>query len=148
MCLTILFVGQLQAVYGFNFAGRPDLTQRWVRHLVQTKYTVTSDGITGNDDYGTMSAWLVFSALGIYPLPCQRLFALGSPSFNRVVVRRGAHAAPLTIVAHNNSDANVYVERVTVNGEQVVSANWTVSADVIWSPAPVFIEFYMTKSFQ
>lgn len=51
----------LHAAYLFNFAGRPDLTRRWVRWILENKYGDGYDGLDGNDDAGTLSAWFVFS---------------------------------------------------------------------------------------
>jgi len=77
----------------FVFGGRPDLTQKWTRWVAQHKchgvgcpcsalhrYNTKPDGIPGNDDYGTLSAWLVFSGVGIYPLAGTPLYLIGSPS--------------------------------------------------------------------
>ena len=59
----------LFSVWLFSFVGRPDLTAKYSRMVMQTQYGVGGDGLPGNDDYGTMSAWFVFAALGFYPLP-------------------------------------------------------------------------------
>jgi hypothetical protein len=94
----------LHAVFGFLYAGRPDLTQkcdtfaradrvasgadervrarRYVRWALANKYTTLTDGVSGNDDYGTMSAWFVWNAMGLYPIACRCARATG-----RVCVR-------------------------------------------------------------
>lgn len=64
----------------FVFGGCPHYTQYWTRWLVDHKYTAEPSGIPGNDDYGTMSAWLVFASLGIYPLSGAPFYIVGSPS--------------------------------------------------------------------
>ena len=64
----------------FVFAGCPHHTQYWTRWLVEHKYSTAPDGIPGNDDYGTMSAWLVFASLGFYPLSGAPFYIVGSPS--------------------------------------------------------------------
>jgi putative alpha-1,2-mannosidase len=64
----------------FVFGGCPHYTQYWTRWLVDHKYNTSPDGIPGNDDYGTMSAWLVFASLGFYPLSGAPFYILGSPS--------------------------------------------------------------------
>jgi predicted alpha-1,2-mannosidase len=53
----------IHAAYLFNAAGRPDLTQKWARWVMEHKYADTYYGLDGNDDGGTLSAWYVFSAL-------------------------------------------------------------------------------------
>ena len=64
----------------FVFGGCAYHTQYWTRWLVDHKYSALPDGIPGNDDYGTMSAWLVFASLGFYPLSGAPLYIIGSPS--------------------------------------------------------------------
>ncbi len=107
----------IHAAYLFNAAGRPDLTQRWVRYLLDTKYSDDYVGLDGNDDGGTLSAWYVFSAMGFYPVAGTTKYELGSPLFARATVDMGGHM--LTIVAENNSAENVYVQRVLLNKEPI-----------------------------
>ncbi|CAF1344393.1 unnamed protein product, partial [Rotaria sordida] len=43
-------------------------------------YTIKPDGLPGNDDYGTMSAWYIFTSMGFYPLSGSSTYLIGSPS--------------------------------------------------------------------
>lgn len=63
-------------------------TQFWTRWLLRTYYTPSPDGIPGNDDFGTMSAWAAFAYAGLYPIPATPggQYALGSPSFASLTV--------------------------------------------------------------
>lgn len=71
--------------YLFNHAGRWDLTQKTVKHILATEYSNTPGGLTGNDDAGQMSAWYVFSAMGFYPVcPGSNEYQLSSPVFSEV----------------------------------------------------------------
>jgi len=108
------------APWMFNFANRPDLTQRYVRWNMDNKYTTDPDGIPGNDDYGTMSAWFLFGALGFYPLAGSTTFMLGSPLFPKVTIIRPS--GNLTVIAHNWSKDKYYIDKVTVNGVQVTTS--------------------------
>jgi predicted alpha-1,2-mannosidase len=103
----------IHAAYLFNAAGRPDLTQKWVRWILETKYGDDYYGLDGNDDGGTLSAWYVFSALGFYPIPGTTKYWLGSPLFDRAEINLGDNV--LTVVAENNSAENVYVKKVSLN---------------------------------
>ncbi len=107
------------APYMFALAGRPDLTQKWVRWVMDTKYSDRPDGLDGNDDAGTLSAWYIFSAMGLMPLAGSDLYVIGSPLFTELTMElsRGT----LRVVARNNSPRNVYVESVTLNGEPLRS---------------------------
>lgn len=111
----------LFSVWLFLFAGRPDLTQRWSRWLLTHRYGGGADGIPGNDDYGTMSAWQSFASLGLYPVPGADVYLLGSPAVAGVTltVPRGSCLVRLTVTAHNWSEEAVYVARAALNGEPV-----------------------------
>ncbi|MDP8255757.1 MAG: GH92 family glycosyl hydrolase [Candidatus Alcyoniella australis] len=101
--------------YLFNELGRPDLTQKWVRWVMDAHYTGGPDGVDGNDDGGTLSAWYVFSAMGIYSLPGTDIYYIASPIFENLVLHRDQ--GDITITAHNASPDNIYVQSVQLNGE-------------------------------
>jgi len=67
--------------YLFTDAGRPDLTGRWSRWALENLYGPGPDGLPGNDDCGTMSAWYLFTALGFYPVPGYDKYYVGAPLF-------------------------------------------------------------------
>lgn len=104
----------IHAAYLFNDAGRPDLTQKWVRWILANKYSTGYAGLDGNDDGATLSAWYVLSALGLYPVAGSDRYQLGSPLFSRAEVR--LRDQPLIIVAENQAPANVYVRSVSLRG--------------------------------
>ena len=101
--------------YLFANAGRPDLTQKWVRWTLANRFSTDINGLDGNDDGGTLSAWYVFSAMGFYPLAGTDKYWLGSPNLNGAEVTL-SNGNTLKITALNQSDKNVYVESVTLNG--------------------------------
>lgn len=109
----------IHSAYMFNFAGRPDLTQKWIRKIMSEKYANSPDGLAGNDDGGTLSAWYVFSALGFYPIPATDLYIIGSPIFKKAVIHM--KAGDLTIFADDTSPENIYVRNVTFNGTDLTS---------------------------
>ena len=103
----------IHTAYLFNAADRPDLTQKWVRWILDTKYSDDYVGLDGNDDGGTLSSWYVLSALGFYPIAGTTKYQIGSPLFVQAEVSIGDKV--LKIVAENNSPKNVYVQKVTLN---------------------------------
>jgi len=108
----------IHAPYLFAMAGRPDKTAEWTRWIMDTLYTTAVDGLDGNDDGGTLSAWYVFSALGFYPVaPGSEWYIIGTPLFECAVAQVGGQ--PLTITAPNVSPENIYVQSVRLNGEQL-----------------------------
>ncbi|MFA6033828.1 MAG: GH92 family glycosyl hydrolase [Myxococcota bacterium] len=66
--------------YMFSAAGRPDLACKYLRWIMRTYYLNRPDGLPGNDDAGTISSWLIFTALGIYPVPGTDTYYLGCPA--------------------------------------------------------------------
>ena len=69
------------------------------------------------DDQGSTSSWYVMSAMGFYPVdPSSPDYILGSPLFNRVTLRMG-NGKDLTIIAHHNSEKNIYIQSATLNGQ-------------------------------
>ena len=104
--------------YLFSNAGRPDLTQKWVRWTLANRFSNDINGIDGNDDGGTISAWYVFSALGFYPVAGTTNYWLGSPNIDSAEVTL-SNGNVLKITANNQSEDNVYVSKVTLNGVEL-----------------------------
>lgn len=74
----------IHAAWLFAVAGRPDLSRTWTRWVAETFYGTGPDGLAGNDDAGTLSAWYAFYAMGLFPLAGTDRYVLGWPSFSRV----------------------------------------------------------------
>eukprot|EP01112_Ceratiomyxa_fruticulosa_P018977 TRINITY_DN6143_c1_g1_i1.p1 TRINITY_DN6143_c1_g1~~TRINITY_DN6143_c1_g1_i1.p1 ORF type:complete len:764 (-),score=125.90 TRINITY_DN6143_c1_g1_i1:103-2394(-) len=112
------------APYQFVYGDRPDLTQKYVRYLIDNKFTTEPSGLPGNSDYGCMDAWLVFSMLGFYPLPGDPsgTYIIGSPLVGNATIHIPPQSATsqtndLQIIAYNQGVENVYVEKVTLDGK-------------------------------
>ena len=104
--------------YLFANAGRPDLTQKWVRWTLDNRFSDDVNGLDGNDDGGTLSSWYVFSAMGFYPLAGTDKYWLGSPNIDSAEVALG-NGKTLSIKAENQGKKNVYVESITLNGTRL-----------------------------
>ncbi len=105
----------IHAAYLFNYIGRPDKTAYRSRWIMKHRYGLKPDGIQGNDDGGTLSAWYVFAALGFYPVsPCTGDYMIGSPIFTKATVRMGENT--LVVTAENSSEENIYVQSAMLNG--------------------------------
>jgi predicted alpha-1,2-mannosidase len=107
----------IHAAYLFNFAGRPDLTQNWVRWVLENKYGSGYDGLDGDDDAGTLSAWYVFSSLGFYPVAGSDIYLIGAPLFEKATIQLGENQ--LEIETKNFSPKNKYVKKVWLNGAEL-----------------------------
>ena len=102
--------------YLYNFAGVPHKTQKIVRQIMDELYTDQPDGLSGNEDCGQMSSWLVFSAMGFYPVtPGSTNYILGSPMFDKITLNL-ENGNQFIINAQNQSKENIYVQDVILNG--------------------------------
>ena len=108
----------MHVIYLFNEAGRPDLTQKWVRWALQDRYGTEEDGLDGNDDGGTVSAWYVLSALGLYPVAGTDRYWIGAPIVERAEVQLG-DGVVLNVTAENQHPDHAYVQAATLNDEPI-----------------------------
>ncbi|MFA6086388.1 GH92 family glycosyl hydrolase [Mucilaginibacter sp.] len=103
--------------YLYNWTDKPWKTQERIRMILPRMYKPTPDGLGGNDDTGQMSAWYIFSSLGFYPMaPGSPEYAIGSPAINSAVVQVG-NGKTFNIIVKNQSEKNVYVQKITLNGK-------------------------------
>ncbi len=117
----------IHAAYIFAAAGRPHLTQKWVRWIMDTFYGLGPHGLAGNDDAGTLSAWYVFSALGFYPWAGSDLYYVGTPAFAHATVRLPGGDL---VVKAKGLDQGHYVQSVTLNGEPL-DVPWFTHDDIV-----------------
>ena len=104
-------------IYMYNYAGRPDKAAPLLRKMLNEMYLDQPDGLSGNEDVGQMSAWYILSSVGLYQVdPVGGRFVIGSPLFDKATVNVGA-GKTFTVVAKNNSDRNIYVQSVRLNGK-------------------------------
>ena len=103
--------------YMYAYVGQPWKTADKVREIMNTLYTDKIDGLCGNEDVGQMSAWYVLSSLGFYPLnPSNGCYVFGSPVVNNATISVGNNKT-FTMNVLNNSVANKYIQKVTLNGK-------------------------------
>jgi predicted alpha-1,2-mannosidase len=127
--------------YLYNWIDQPWKTQQRVRMILKMQYKSTPDGLGGNDDCGQMSAWYMFSSLGFYPVsPGSDEYSLGSPAVKNAVLTL-ENGKTFTVEAINQSDKNVYVSKVLLNGQLI--ANHSIKHDDIIKGGK--LTFYMTS---
>ncbi len=106
--------------YLFTEVGDPASTQTWVTWARERHYGPGHDGLPGNDDAGTMSAWYIFASIGLYPLPGSDGYWITAPVFERIELDMGDPDAPdrrLTILADGAGPGMIYVGGASINGE-------------------------------
>lgn len=105
--------------YLYNWTNQPWKTQAQVRNILKMQYKPTSDGLGGNDDCGQMSAWYIFSSLGFYPVaPGSQEYSIGSPLVNNATINL-ENGKTFEIEVKNQSDKNVFVKSVSLNGKPI-----------------------------
>lgn len=103
--------------YMFNHANQPWRTQYWARHIMETQYNTTPNGLSGNEDCGQMSAWFVLSSIGLYPMnPASGNYEIGSPIFEKATIKLSGNKT-FVIEAENVSNKNFYIQSATLNGK-------------------------------
>lgn len=97
-------------------AGEPWKTADKVREVTNTLYTSASDGLSGNEDVGQMSAWYILSAMGFYQAePGSGRYWFGSPLIDEAEIRTAG--GTFRIIAEDNSEENRYIQSVELNGK-------------------------------
>ncbi|WP_025763440.1 GH92 family glycosyl hydrolase [Dyadobacter tibetensis] len=107
-----------QIAYLYAFAGQSWKSQQWIRKIIREEYDTSAGGLSGNEDGGQMSAWLVFSMAGLYPVaPGTGEYVLGSPVLEQTEIRleNGKH---FTIKAKAVSDKALYIQSAKLNGKK------------------------------
>jgi predicted alpha-1,2-mannosidase len=105
-------------IYLYNYTPEPWKAQMRVREVMDKLYNYTPDGYCGDEDNGQTSAWYVFSALGFYPVtPGTGEYVFGSPLFRKATVTF-EDGRQMVIEAPRNSNKNIYVEAIRLNGKK------------------------------
>lgn len=116
--------------YIYNRLGTPWKTQKRVRMLLESFFPDTLQGIPGDEDGGGMSAFVVFSMMGFYPVtPGNPTYDVGSPVFSKVTIRL-KNGKKFFIVAQNASRDNKYVQSIRLNGRPLNQV-WFRHADIV-----------------
>lgn len=107
----------LHIPYLYNYAGQPWKTQKRIRTLLKQWFRNDLMGVPGDEDGGGMSAFVVFSKLGFYPVtPGTPSYSIGSPTFERAVVHL-PNGKTFEVIANNVSETNKYIQSATLNGQ-------------------------------
>ena len=128
--------------YLFPYVSKPWLTQKWARKVMDKSYGTGVRGLCGNEDLGQMSAWYVLSAMGFHPVdPSSANYIIGSPLFDKVTLRLDSeyyNGNTFTIIAKNNSEKNIYVQSLSLNGKALDRA-WIKHDEITAGGELVFV---------
>ncbi|MDO4511785.1 MAG: GH92 family glycosyl hydrolase [Bacteroidales bacterium] len=119
----------LHIPYLYNYAGKPWKTQKRVRDLIHQWFRNDVMGVPGDEDGGGMSAFVVFSMMGFYPVtPGMACYNIGSPFFSSITIALPG-GKTLNIQANGCSADNKYIQRATINGK-AWNKPWFSHADI------------------
>jgi len=109
--------------YLYNYAGAPWKTQKRIRFLLDVWYKDNIFGIPGDEDGGGMSAFVVFSSMGFYPVtPGKPVYTIGSPVFSKVTINL-QNGNQFKVIANHCSVVNKYIQSAKFNGK-VLNKPW------------------------
>ena len=120
----------LHIPYLYNYLGAPWKTQKRIRMLLDTFFPDTLLGMPGDEDGGGMSAFVVFSMMGFYPVtPGVPIYDIGSPVFDRVTIAL-PNGQTLQIICEDNSRDNKYIQSIKLNGKPLQQV-WFKHSDIV-----------------
>ncbi|TPN83448.1 GH92 family glycosyl hydrolase [Aquimarina algicola] len=132
------FIQQLQKVFDtgqYDMANEPDIvypflfnyvkgeewrTQKTVDTLLKQYYKNTPDGLPGNDDTGTMSAWAVFAMAGIYPIsPATPVYTFCKPKFDTIKIHLDSeyYSSKILTIAVDKSEEDSFIKTIEIDGK-------------------------------
>ena len=104
-------------IHLYNYAGRPERTQELIDQVLKEQYRADTDGLSGNEDCGQMSAWYILNSLGFYQVcPGVPVYSIGRPWFPHAVVNLPG-GKKIEIKVNNYSKDNKYIKSVKLNGK-------------------------------
>ncbi|MGN6294300.1 MAG: GH92 family glycosyl hydrolase [Chitinophagaceae bacterium] len=116
--------------YLYNYTGAPWKTQKRIRMLLDTWFTDNLFGIPGDEDGGGMTAFVVFSMMGFFPVtPGVPVYNIGSPVFEKITVNLPG-GKKFSVVAKNNSTGARYIQSAKLNGKNWEKA-WFTHRDLV-----------------
>ncbi len=131
-------------IYMYNHTTDHYKTQKYIRDCTKRLFVGQNfgQGFPGDEDNGEMSCWYLFACLGFYPVSIgSGEYTIGSPAFEDITVNFAGKS--LRVIAHNNSDENVYIQSAKLNGEPLdtcVISHETIAAGGVlefeMGPAP------------
>lgn len=111
--------------YIYNFVGAPWKAQKRVRFLLDVWFKDTVFGVPGDEDGGGMSAFVVFSSLGFYPVtPGLPVYSIVSPVFEKASIKLSNNKT-FTVIANGSSAANKYIQKAFLNGKEIFTPIFT-----------------------
>ncbi len=111
-------------IYMYTALGHPEKTAKWIKVVTDSMYKTGPDGLTGNDDCGQMSAWYIWSALGMYSMnPASGQYVFGYPLIEKATIQL-PNNKQLHISTKNSNKQNgkqQFVKAIFLNNQKISS---------------------------
>jgi len=115
----------MHASFLFNYSGKPWLTQKYSRAILESYYGITPYHVwLGDEDEGQMAGWFVIASMGLFEMngavTDEPVFDLTSPLFDKITIhidKMYNGKKPFVIKTINNSEKNIYIQSATLNGK-------------------------------
>lgn len=110
-------------IYMYTALGHPEKAAKWIRVVADSMYKLGPDGLTGNDDCGQMSAWYVFTALGMYPMnPASGEYVFGFPLVKKAtVILPGNKTLQIETINSAKNTSAASIKEVWLNGKKIAN---------------------------
>jgi predicted alpha-1,2-mannosidase len=116
--------------YLYNYTSSPWKTQKMTRLILDTWFKDDIFGVPGDEDGGSMSAFVVFSSMGFYPVkPGIPMYTITSPVFSKVTIELHS-GKTFTLIAKNSTSRNKYIQSAMLNGK-ILTTPWFSHDDLI-----------------
>lgn len=116
--------------YLYNYTSSPWKTQKMTRLLLDTWFKDNIFGVPGDEDGGSMSSFVVFSAMGFFPVkPGIPMYTITSPVFSKITIDLH-NGKTFTLIANGSSRTNKYIQSATLNGK-TLETPWFSHEDLI-----------------
>ena len=124
----ITYIGNEPAfltVFQYHYAGRPALSAKRSHFYIPAFFGISTGGLPGNDDSGTMGAFVAFSMMGLFPVPGQNVYLITPPYFESVSITSPVtnNTATIRNVNFDPTYQDIYIQSATLNGEPYTK-NW------------------------
>ena len=107
-------------IYMYSALGYPDKAAKWIKAVADSFYKTGPDGLIGNDDCGQMSAWYIFSALGLYPMnPASGEYVFGFPLVKNASIQLSENKKLAIKVIKKGTNKDAYIRSVLWNGKKI-----------------------------
>jgi predicted alpha-1,2-mannosidase len=107
-------------IYMYSALGYPQKAARWIKAVADSFYKTGPDGLIGNDDCGQMSAWYIFSSLGLYPMnPASGEYVFGFPLIKNASINLANNKKLVVKVIQKSNSKQAYIKGVLWNEKKL-----------------------------